>query len=150
MESRAEKAKRNFEAGQNCCQSVLSAYADLAGLSPDMAMLIGSGLGGGMGRLREVCGAFSGAVIIAGIKKGSLDPTDTAAKAYTYETVQSIAAEFKKTNRSIICRELLGLRDKEETATPSERTAEYYAARPCADIVFDAARALEKVVFFEK
>lgn len=150
MESRVEKAVENFKSGCNCSQAVLLAYADLIGLDEKTAMLIASGLGGGVGRMREICGAVNAAAIVAGMKVGSLDPNDRQAKKHTYETVQKVAEEFKKTNRSIICRELLGLNkeaEKNETAAPSERTQEYYKKRPCADIVAAAARALEAVVF---
>lgn len=153
MESRVENAVENFKSGCNCSQAVLLAYADLIGLDEKTAMLIASGLGGGVGRMREVCGAVNAAAIVTGMKVGSLDPNDRQAKKHTYETVQKVAEEFKKTNRSVICRELLGLNkeaEKAETAAPSERTQEYYKKRPCADIVADAARALETVVFSEE
>lgn len=153
MESRVEKAVENFKSGCNCSQAVLLAYADLIGLDENTAMLIASGLGGGVGRMREICGAVNAAAIVAGMKVGSLDPNDRQAKKHTYETVQKVAEEFKKTNRSIICRELLGLNkeaEKNETAAPSERTREYYKKRPCADIVVDAAKALEAVIFNEE
>ena len=153
MESRVEKAVEKFKSGCNCSQAVLLAYADLIGLDENTAMLIASGLGGGVGRMREICGAVNAAAIVAGMKVGSLDPNDRQAKKHTYETVQKVAEEFKKTNRSIICRELLGLNkeaEKNETAAPSERTREYYKKRPCADIVADAAKALEAVIFNEE
>lgn len=151
MESRVEKAVENFKSGCNCSQAVLLAYADLIGLDEKTAMLLSSGLGGGVGRMREACGAFNAAAIVVGMKVGSLDPNDRQAKKHTYETVQKVAEEFKKTNRSIVCRELLGLdKTEKETATPDERTAEYYKKRPCAHIVADAARALEAVIFNEE
>ena len=106
MESRVEKAVENFKSGCNCSQAVLLAYADLIGIDEKTAMLLSSGLGGGVGRMREVCGAFNAAAIVTGMKVGSLDPNDRQAKKHTYETVQKVAEEFKKTNHSIVCRDV--------------------------------------------
>ena len=94
-----------------------------------------------MGRQREVCGAVSGAAMVLGFVFGGTDGTD---KKRAYEKVREFSDEFKKRNRFIVCRQLLGLDEKErESAAPAERTAEYYKRRPCADLVFDAAEILE-------
>ena len=108
-------------------------------------LLIGCG---GVGRMREVCGAMCGAAMVAGMVYGDDTGENREAKSYTYKKVQEIAAEFKKTNPSIICRELLGL-SKNCAVTPNaeKRTAEYYKKRPCAQIVEDAVKATEKVLF---
>lgn len=148
--NRAEKATENFKNGCNCAQAVLAAYADLMGLDEKDALRLGAGLGGGVGRMREVCGAFNAAAIVIGAVSGGED-LSTAARREIYEKVRKAADEFKKTNRSIICRELLGIENgARESAKPDERTAEYYRKRPCADIVADAARAVETILSQEK
>ena len=104
-------------------------------------------MGGGVGRMREVCGAVSGAAMLAGMVYGATDGEDREAKKKTYEVVQEIAAEFKKENPSIVCRELLGLSKADENPTPEARTEQYYKKRPCVQLVADAAAAAEKILF---
>lgn len=147
MESRVEKAKELFKSGYNCSQAVFMTYADLFGVDFDTAAKISAGLGGGVGRLREVCGAVTGMSLLAGLKYGATDGKDAGAKQQTYEVVRKLVDEFKKTNKSIVCRELLGLAQAEKSAAPEERTEEYYKKRPCVEIVADAARAVETVLF---
>ncbi|MFH0919180.1 MAG: C-GCAxxG-C-C family protein [Fibrobacterota bacterium] len=108
MSSRSENAVSAFNQGFNCCQSVVAAYADLFGLSADDANRIAAGSGGGMGRLQEVCGAVTGAFMLAGLRHGSLRGNDGAAKEKTYAAVREIAARFKERNKTVQCRELLG------------------------------------------
>ena len=141
MLKRAERAKNLFETGLNCSQSVIACFADVLGLSETAAAKLSAGLGGGVGRQREVCGAVSGAAMVLGFVFGGADGTD---KKRAYEKVREFSDEFKKRNRFIVCRQLLGLDEKErDSAAPAERTAEYYKRRPCADLVFDAAEILE-------
>ena len=147
MSERTEKAASLFKSGCNCCQSVLGAFSDDLGLDEKTAMRIAYGLGGGMGRLREVCGAVSGMVVLAGLKYGSEDPYDAAAKKKTYEIVQQMAHAFREKNGSIVCRQLLGLEKREDDPTPSERTSAYYQKRPCAEYVADAADIVERTLF---
>ena len=145
--NRPDKARELFLSGYNCAQAVFLAYADRYGLEKEMAAKMVQGLGGGVGRLREVCGAVSAAVLLLGLEKGSSDKTDDQAKADMYETVQQYAAAFKEKEQSIICRELLGL--DEETpvsATPSKRTNAYYQARPCDHYVWRAAQIFEQML----
>lgn len=142
--TRPEQAYENFLTGYNCCQSVAVAYADLLGLSSEMAARLSSGFGGGMGRLREVCGAVSGMVFVASALKGYSDPKDNAQKKELYALVQKLAGEFERENGSIVCRELLGLSVKKEEPTPSERTEGYYKKRPCPELVRMAAEILER------
>lgn len=136
---RAERAKAFFLEGYNCSQSVYMAYADLFDMDLNQAARIAAPLGGGMGRLREVCGACSASFLIAGQAIPCDDPSDTNAKRECYALVQRLAERFREQNGSIICRELLGLTQKKESATPSPRTAEYYEKRPCAELVYLAA-----------
>ena len=135
-ENKAKLAGELFMQGYNCSQSVIAAWADEIGLDRQTALLVSSGFGGGMGRLREVCGAVSGAFMVLSYKFGSTDVSDRKAKAALYETIQAFAARFKQENRfdSIVCRDMLGLSGA-SAPTPAERTAEYYKKRPCRELI---------------
>lgn len=143
IEERVEKAKRLFkDGGYNCCQAVVLAYNDVFGIDDDTAAALASGFGGGMGRMREVCGSVSGMVMLAGLVRPSTDPSDKAGRTGNYALVQEVAAEFKAQNGSIICRELLGLAPMSESPVPSDRTPEYYQKRPCEELVGISARII--------
>ena len=159
IEERVEKARRLFkEGGYNCCQAVVLAYNDLFGMDDNTAAALSSGFGGGMGRMREVCGSVSGMVMLAGLLKPACDPMDKAARTGNYALVQEVAGEFKAMNGSIICKELLGLTGSPisagdnihgipESPTPSDRTPEYYKKRPCEELVGISARIIgEKIL----
>ena len=135
-ENKAKLAGELFMQGYNCSQSVVGAWAEEIGLDKNTALKIACGFGGGMGRLREVCGAVSGAVMILSWKYGYTDGTDQAAKAEMYKLIQAFAARFKEENGfdSIVCRELLGLQGA-SAPTPEARTKEYYKKRPCKELV---------------
>lgn len=144
--NRSQKAKELFESGYNCSQAVLLAFADKFGMDFQTAQKISATFGGGMGRMREVCGAVSGMLMVLGLATNEYAPSDTAKKAEQYKAVQQLANEFRKKNGSIICRDLLGLSqsgEKISVPTPSERTDEYYKKRPCALLVQDAAEIIE-------
>lgn len=138
------KARELFKSGYNCAQSVLGAYAEELGLELDTALKIASSFGGGMGRLREVCGAVSGMFMAVGLAKGYKSNNDREEKKEHYERIQYLAKEFEKMNGSIVCRELLGLDHKKDDPTPAERTKEYYKKRPCEEMVADACKILDK------
>lgn len=153
--TKGDKAKELFEKGYNCCQSVVAAFADEpwfidSGLTLETACKLASSFGGGMGRLREVCGTVSGMFMIAGIAKGFAEKKSPE-KANHYQRIQDLAADFKKENGSIICRELLGLDKANQTtvsgdafaSTPEERTAQYYKKRPCGELCKIAGDILE-------
>lgn len=140
---RKEKAAQYFLSGYNCAQSVAMAFADLIEMDEKTAARIASGFGGGIGRLREVCGAVSGMVMVASYLYG-YDTPDQAQQATCYQMVQSLAEQFKAENGSIICRDIL--KNPPSDPTPSPRTAEYYAKRPCARMVMAAARILEEYI----
>ena len=148
----AEKAKSLFESGYNCCQAVLCAYADELGLDETTALKIASSFGGGMGRLREVCGAVSGMFMVCGLRDGYTNIDGVNAheeKMSHYERIQELARKFINENGSIICRELLGLAPKKssldmDSPIPEKRSDEYYKKRPCAELVAMAASFLEK------
>lgn len=134
VEEREQKARDLFKAGYNCCQAVAMTFADVIGLSEDEIARLTSGFGGGMGRMREVCGTVSGMTMVAGAMIPANDVSDKDAKTANYALVQEMAGEFKQMNGSIICRELLGLSKPEGTPVPSDRTAEYYKKRPCGEL----------------
>lgn len=147
MEKYREKAKQNFLDGYNCSQAVLLAFADELGIDKEMACRLSSSFGGGMGRLREVCGAVSGMFMVAGLKYGYDDPKDSKGKTEHYKRIQELAKRFKDQNRYIVCRELLGLDIKTDSYVPSERTQDYYKKRPCADLVGDAADIISDYIY---
>ena len=158
IEERIEKARRLFkEGGYNCCQAVVLAYNDIFGIDDTLAASLSSGFGGGMGRMREVCGSVSGMVFLSGLIKPADDPTDKSARTGNYALVQEVAGEFKALNGSIICKELLGLTESSHTSgkgihgipespEPSDRTPEYYKKRPCAELVGMAAAIMEQYI----
>ena len=138
-----EKARELFKEGYNCSQSVFGAFCDETNIDVHTALKLSSSFGGGMGRLREVCGAVSGMFLVAGVLYGYDNPTDQKIKAHHYARIQKLANEFKEQNKSIICRELLGLEGNDTTPIPQARTTEYYTKRPCIDLVGDAAKIIE-------
>ena len=141
MEDRVQKAVELFKSGYNCSQSVVAAFADMYGFTQEQALRMGASFGGGIGRMRETCGAACGMFLVAGLETGATEATDREGKAANYAVVQELAAEFKKRNGSLICGELLGLKKKELVSNvPEERTAQYYSKRPCAKMVEEAAR----------
>ena len=146
MCSRGKKAREYFEKGFNCAQSVFAAFCDETGLDEKTALMISSPFGGGIGRMREVCGAVCGAAMLTGLKYGATVGSDALSKSRTYEEVQRIVKEFKKTNSTIICRELIKEPEGLLSPTPDDRTPQYYRRRPCVKIVEDAAAAVEKVL----
>lgn len=132
-EDRIQKAVELFKSGYNCSQSVVAAFADMYGFTQEQALRMAASFGGGIGRMRETCGAACGLFLVAGLKTGATEAADREGKAANYAVVQELAAEFKKRNGSLICAELLGLKKKEPISTiPEERTAQYYSKRPCA------------------
>jgi len=140
-------ARKYFVEGYNCCQAVVLAFAPELGLERETALKISSSFGGGMGRLREVCGAVSAMFMIEGALDGYTDAKATTEKAEHYKRIQELATQFKARNNSIVCRELLGKKKEElESYVPSERNEEYYKMRPCEKMVFDAAEILEELI----
>lgn len=141
--ARVQRAVDNFMQGYGCCQSVVAAFADLYNLDDTMAKRIAAGFGGGVGRMRMMCGAVSGIVILAGLDRGQIDGADRKGKSMCYKVVQELLDEFKVQNGSVVCAELLGLKGHEKAQSSyvaSPRTAEYYKTRPCAAKVESAAR----------
>ena len=139
----SEKACTNFKNGYNCAQAVLLAFAEVLGIDDAFALKLASSFGGGMGRLREVCGAVSAMLMIAGLLQGYTEPNNDEIKAQHYKLIQNLGNEFKSRCGSIICRELLGLPDGADSPIPSKRTDEYYQQRPCENCIKTAAEIIE-------
>ena len=133
-----KKAKTLFEEGYNCAQAVFGAFSDVTGIEFETSLKLSSGFGGGMGRMREVCGAVSGMFMVLDALEGYTSPTDNEAKKELYAKIQKLAGEFKAENGSIICRELLG-GTPSSIPTPTERSPEFYKKRPCGELVEMAA-----------
>lgn len=143
LDERVDLAVDNFMQGYGCCQSVVAAFADLYGLDDTLAKKIAAGFGGGVGRLRMMCGAVSGIVMLVGLDCGQTEGSDSEGKSACYKVVQDLLAKSKEDNGSLICAEILGINGYEvakNSYVASERTAEYYKSRPCAAKVESAAR----------
>ena len=143
-EERALRAKSYFHEGYNCAQSVALAFADITPLDEQMVATITASFGGGMGRLREVCGAVSGMAFVASFISPCPTADNDKAKKANYALVQEFAEQFRQQNGRVVCRSLLGLDRPKDEPTPSPRTAEYYQKRPCAEYVYDAALIVGK------
>ncbi len=141
-----EKALNLFRQGYNCSQSVILSFCDIIDLDEKTALKISSSFGGGMGRMRDVCGAVSGMFMVAGMLYGYTDAEDKEGKDNHYRLIQQLAGQFKELNGSYICRELL--KDVEYTSDhiSAERTAEFYKLRPCERMVCDAARLMDMYI----
>ena len=139
-----EKAAELFLQGYNCAQSVAVAFCDVTGLEEKFTAKMVSSFGGGMGRLREVCGAVSGMFFVLGHLYGYDTPDDNQKKMQLYTRVQELAAGFRAQNGSIVCRELLD--NPPSDPNPSPRTAEYYAKRPCVRMVMTAAQLMDDFI----
>ena len=143
LEKRVERAVDNFMAGYGCCQSVVAAFADLYGVDEKTALRFGAGFGGGVGRLRMMCGAVSGIVMLVGLHCGQTEGSNREGKSACYKVVQELLEQSRQQNGSLICAEILGLKGYEKASCSyiaSPRTAEYYKSRPCAAKVESAAR----------
>lgn len=142
----AKKAIELFKEGFNCSQSVFLAFEDKYNLDKKIALQISSSFGGGMGRLREVCGAVSGMFMVAGVLYGYDSPTDYKVKTEHYKLIQELAKRYEDINGSIICRNLLGLKEGKDEYKPEKRSEEYYSKRPCAELVGIAAFIMEEYI----
>ena len=146
MSKHSELAMDIFKQGYNCSQAVFAAFCDETGMTFEDAVKLSSSFGAGMGKLREVCGAVTGMFMAAGVLYGYADPLDDAAKAEHYALIQSLACQFKEANKSIICRDLLGLDLEEQNPVPEARTEHYYQERPCVELVGSAAEILDNLI----
>ncbi len=146
MVDHAQRARELFMQGYNCAQAVACAFGDVTGLDVDTAARLASSFGGGLGRLREVCGTVSGAALVLGMAKGYSDPKDYEAKKAHYALVQEFARRFREKNGSIVCRELLSGVEITTGGAPEARTEEFYKKRPCPELAACAAGILEELL----
>ncbi len=142
----AQKAMTLFKQGYNCSQSVFLAFGDRYHMDEETAAKLASSFGGGLGRMREVCGAVSGMALVAGMLYGYSSPADYEGKSIHYARIQELAHAFREQNGSYVCRELLGLDKKGDSPIPEKRTEEYYKKRPCGELVGMAAAILEEYI----
>ena len=145
MSEKSEKAKELFKSGYNCSQSVLGVFSEELGLDLKTALKISSSFGGGMGRMREVCGTVSAMFMVIGLFFSDAE-NSVKSKTEQYKRVQELAGRFKERNGSIICRELLNGIEVSNCPVPSERTTEYYKKRPCVKLVIDAVQLCEAYI----
>lgn len=144
--SHPELAMELFEQGYNCAQAVFLAFIDVTGLDKATALKLSSSFGGGMGRLREVCGAVSGMFMVAGLLYGTGDGASQEEKADHYARIRQLAETFRKRNGSYLCRELLDGIATASGGAPEARTPDYYKKRPCARLCHDAAEILDQYI----
>lgn len=141
IEQRVERAKTLFRQGFNCSQSVFAACADLYGIEDQaLALRLSASFGGGIGRMRQTCGAACGMFMLAGLENGSAVEGDAEGKKQNYALVQELAFKFTSENGSLICSELLGIAPKPQDPQPEARTEAYYQKRPCVEMVASAVR----------
>ncbi len=146
IENHAEKACKLFAEGRNCAQAVFAAFADVTGLDEEFALRLSSSFGGGMGRMREVCGTCSAMFMVAGILYGYASKNDINEKAEHYRRIQYLAAEFRKKHETINCLELLKGLKVSSDPIPEQRTEQYYKVRPCIKFVRTAAEILDDYI----
>lgn len=145
--TRQEKAGELFLEGFNCSQSVFTAFCDRFGINEETAKRISAGLGGGVGRMREVCGAVSAAAMVLGSLRAGVTGDDKEGKKENYDLVQEFVRRFKAIHSTVICREMLKRPvSLQEGTWPENRTPEYYKNRPCLKVVEDAAGILEEMI----
>ncbi len=147
VKDHSKRAAELFSSGCNCSQAVLVAFAEDCGIDKKTAMMISSSFGGGMGRLREVCGAVSGMFMVAGLLKGYTTDDSKEAKDNHYKLIQELASEFKATYGTYICKDLLGTLGKITSPVSDPRTAQYYKTRPCVRFVITASEILDRRFF---
>ena len=133
-----------FLKGYNCAQAVVVAFSDVTGLDESFSAKLSSSFGGGMGRMREVCGAVSGMLMVLSILYGYDTPGDDGSKKRLYTEVQDLAGKFREEVGSIVCREIL--KNPPSDPNPTPRTAEFYAKRPCARMVVTAGELLDEFI----
>lgn len=144
--TKADKAKELFLMGYNCAQATFGAFAEDYGLDLSVAMTLSAGLGGGIGRLRETCGAVTGATLAVSLAMGSFDLNNPDAKTRVYTEIRKVVDIFEAETGSIVCADMLGVPRRGDSEVAEARTQEYYQKRPCAELVYLAADAAEKII----
>lgn len=150
MTDHAEKACELFAEGRNCSQAVFTAFCDVTGMDEELALRLSSSFGGGMGRMRQVCGACSAMFMVAGILYGYTSKNDINEKSDHYRRIQHLAAEFRKRHETINCLELLKGLKVTSDPVPEQRTEQYYKVRPCIKFVRTAAEILDEYITADK
>lgn len=146
MSNHSDKAFRLFAEGRNCAQAVFAAFADVTGFDEKTALMLSSSFGGGMGRMREVCGTCSAMFMVAGLLYGYTSKNNDSEKAEHYKRIQYLASRFKEKHSTIVCRELLKTLRVTDSPIPEKRTPEYYKVRPCVRFVCTAAEILDDYI----
>ena len=146
MVDHREIARQNFYSGMNCAQSVFCAFGDVTGMDRDTALRLSSSFGGGLGGQRQLCGAVAAAAMVLGMAKGYSDLGSLELKKAHYARVRALCRHFEDARGSTVCLELLRAAGIDPQAEPSARTAEYYAKRPCPDLVAEAAGILDEML----
>ena len=143
--SRAERAKELFTQGYACSQAVALAFADVLAVNETELSKLTLPFGGGLGRLRLTCGAVSGMAVVIGLLCAKAENTPEN-KKNTYAITQELRSKFQAENGSLICADLLSGANLQVTVggNAEERTESYYKKRPCAEIVYSAAKILEE------
>lgn len=144
--SKADRAKELFLMGYNCAQATFGAFAEDYGLDFNVAMTLSAGLGGGIGRLRETCGAVTGATLAVSLAMGSFDLNNPDAKTEVYKEIRKVVEIFESETGTVICADMLGVARRGDAPDAEPRTPEYYKKRPCADLVYLAADAAERII----
>lgn len=146
MKNYADEARRLFESGYNCAQAVFCAFVDITNMNFETAAKVASSFGGGLGRMREVCGAVSGGSMVLGMIFGGYAPGDHESKKSHYHIVQDFCARFSAETGSIICRDLLAGKSVKPGGVPEERVPEYYKKRPCSELVWLSAKIISEIL----
>ena len=146
MINHADIASKLFAEGRNCAQAVFTAFSDITGIDTETSLLLSSSFGGGMGRMREVCGVCSAMFMVTGLLYGYTTVGNDKEKAEHYKRIQYLAAQFRERHETIICRDLLKNLSVTNTHVPEKRTTEYYRVRPCVNFVRTAAEILDKYI----
>lgn len=141
-----QRAVELFLGGCNCAQASFCAFCDVTGMDERSALRLSSSFGGGMGRMREVCGALSGVFMACGILYGYSEIGNDKLKAEHYALIQEIARRFREKHGTIICRELLSHLSPDSSPNPTARTEDFYRTRPCAGFIRDAAEILDEII----
>ncbi len=141
-----ELAESYFLKGYSCSQAIILSFKDYVKNIDEKTLLkISSPLGGGLGRLRQTCGAFSTACLVLGYLYGN-DSNDIKKKEEIYKRVHELAESFKKEFGTISCKEILNFKDDKTSYVPDKRTTEYYKTRPCKYVIGYTAKILEEYI----
>lgn len=141
---RKEYAKQLFYEGYACSQAIVMAFTDLLDVDQEQLKKLSLPFGGGIGRLRLTCGAFSGMIMVASLLFSNYEDVEEN-KIKTYEIVQELAKRFEEVHTTLSCEKILELAqiDIQIGGSPEARTDEYYKKRPCGKVVYQAAKILE-------